>query len=184
MNTSTYDWGSGKSKVNINIMQVQEGNYVPYVFKTLIEFQFFKNSKLIESRTDLLDNKIQDFEYFLDFYPDSIAINQNKLLCQIQENLLSIKTIGVSSSINSELRPNPVISGNLTTLNLQIDKETNSRIDIYDSFGKNVQSVYNGILYPGNYEVNIPTKSLPSGVYFIQIRLEKKLNIQKLIIVE
>ncbi|OGU60441.1 MAG: hypothetical protein A2X64_06000 [Ignavibacteria bacterium GWF2_33_9] len=184
LHSTTYDWGKGNSKVNIQIEQVQEGLQIPYVFNTQIEFLFFKNSQLIGTQTDVLFKGLQDFTFYLDFYPDSIAINRNKLLCQIQENILSVNSTDNFNIQSAKLFPNPISKGNTATFQLQSKSDIMTKVEVIDLFGKSVLITFDDILPAGNYDINIPTNKFSSGTYFVRTTQGENTFVQKLIVVE
>jgi aminopeptidase N len=184
INSTTYDWGSGKSKVTVNLKQVQEGTNVPKLFVAPIEFQFFKDTILTETRTELNFIANQTFEFFLPFYPDSIAINTNKILCDIQENIISVKSTEDNQQLNSSIFPNPTIEGGTSKYNISISGNEQVTISVYNSFGQKVQDIFDGILADGNYEISLPTSSLNSGTFIIESNIGTKKLVHKLIIIE
>lgn len=183
LNTSTFDWGSGKSKINIQVEQVQEGINVPNVFTTPVEFLFFKDSTVMESKTVILNSRIQSFEFFLSFYPDSVALNTRKVLCDIEENLMSIKTTDNPLFATTQIAPNPVIKGYNAQLSLNFQSESNILIQIFDSFGRLINTIVEGNIPAGDYIITIPTDKLSSGTYLIKVEKGSNNKIQKLIVV-
>lgn len=184
INSAVFDWGSGKSKVKITLNQIQEGMKVPATFETPVEFLFFKDSVIIGSKEDYINSNNQTFEYILPFYPDSVAINSNKLLCTIQDNLLSINQTDITSLQNTNITPNPVKRGNEAKFSYCNSINQNVEIFICDYLGNKVQTILNENLPVGNFEIKFETNKLSSGSYFIVFRNNNLMNTIKCTVIE
>ncbi len=67
------------------------------------------------------------------------------------------------------LFPNPV--GKSTTLRLDLEKDSQALIEVYQMDGKLVRSVHSGPLPAGQSELKIQMRGLPAGNYFVRANL-------------
>ena len=94
-------------------------------------------------------------------------------------------TVGINElnakSINLNLYPNPT-KNNYSTLSFNLEDNAQATINVLNSLGQNVQTVYSGNLPKGNNKVAIKTANLSRGLYFVSIQLDDKITTQKLLI--
>lgn len=76
--------------------------------------------------------------------------------------------------------PNPFNSE--TTVQFATSRETTVQIDVYDSTGRLVSTVFSGKVQAGKHRVNINASSLTTGVYILQLRSESASISQKLVV--
>ncbi|MGB9701615.1 MAG: M1 family aminopeptidase [Candidatus Kapaibacteriota bacterium] len=177
------DWGLGRAKVKISLSQIQDYPGVPVSFITPLKFNFYKDSTLVQSEVVQLNKKYQTFEFELKFQPDSIAIDQNYLICQVNSNVLSVKNSENSDNLNS-IFPNPVFKGNLAKLKINIVSNDNISINVYNTLGQLVTTIYDGKLQPSNYEINIPTNNFTSGNYYILVKQNQVQQTYNFLVIE
>jgi aminopeptidase N len=163
------DWGLGRSKVTLSLNQIQDYPSVPTAFITPIKINFFQDSTLVQSEVIQLNKKYQTFEFELKFKPDSIAIDQNYLLCQVSSNVVSVKNIENNDKIHS-IFPNPVLKGALCNISVKINSNDKTSILLYNTMGQLVKTIYDGNLQPTNYKITFPTNDLNSGTYYLLIK--------------
>lgn len=100
----------------------------------------------------------------------------------IQNGLIT--TADNLSNFNFTIAPNPAKEKIVISIALPIS--ANLRIEIYDSFGKQIKNYVNLMLSEGThtFEWNLSTwdgKQIPSGVYFVKILAGNKAYVQKFI---
>ncbi|PID27429.1 MAG: hypothetical protein CR982_05660 [Candidatus Cloacimonadota bacterium] len=83
------------------------------------------------------------------------------MLSSIDENLLS--SVNLISNYPNPFNPS-------TTINLDLEKDLNISLDIYNNFGQKVTSLYKGELNRGTHSFNFDGKSLATGTYFSVVR--------------
>jgi len=69
--------------------------------------------------------------------------------------------------ILSQNYPNPF--NPVTKINFSIPKSEYITLKVYNSLGKEIETIVNKKLNAGNYEINFNASSLPSGVYFYRL---------------
>ncbi len=84
------------------------------------------------------------------------------------------------------VNPNPMKNG--AEINLAIPATTNLRVSVVDAAGRIVKSIYNGRILPGNYSfkwygVDYHGRVLPSGIYFVVVKRNSKLDTRRLVII-
>ncbi len=75
--------------------------------------------------------------------------------------------------------PNPFWDD--TTVKLNVDETTEASVSIYDVTGKEIISLYKGILERGNHEFKWNSSSLLRGLYFIKVKTPTREFVQKVI---
>ena len=78
--------------------------------------------------------------------------------------------------------PNPYNSS--TKIRFGISKKSNVKINVYDNLGKNILTILNEPLAPGNYETSINTGALSSGVYYYSLESDYAREVRKMIILK
>lgn len=72
----------------------------------------------------------------------------------------------------------------MTKINFDIPKTVNTKIIVYNVIGKEVATLLNDKLNPGNHEVDFGSLNLPEGTYFYKLIRDgfsetKKINLTK-----
>jgi len=78
----------------------------------------------------------------------------------------------------------PTISHGQCRLRYCIDRETRTRISLYDASGRRIYPLLDALQKPGEYDIDIPTHSLAIGVYFIHIKTDAGVAARKLTIIK
>ncbi len=78
--------------------------------------------------------------------------------------------------------PNPF--NPVTKIKFDIAKNTNAKLLVYDILGRIVETLINGDITAGRYEVNFDGASLSSGVYFYKLVTNEFTDTQKMLIVK
>ncbi len=75
--------------------------------------------------------------------------------------------------------PNPFRHS--TTFRYRLDQSVKVNLRIYDSFGRPVEDLMNGIQSPGLHQVTWNAESFPAGIYFLRLVKDKTVETVKLI---
>lgn len=78
------------------------------------------------------------------------------------------------------LFPNPVSSE--VTVRYGIPRNTNLSLGLYDLTGREVRSIYSGKQRAGYHTVKLSTSGLPNGIYFLRLKTDSFIKVQKLTI--
>jgi len=185
MTSNVQDWGLGRSKVTINISQIQNTDNVPLIFVSPVELQFFKNGVIADTATFLMKERNQQVEYELGFSPDSVVINRNKLLCEIISNITSVKELH-SSITDNLISPNPVHKGEIAKFKITNNNNDIIKINVYNVLGEFVNNIFTGNLNSNgaSYEISIPTSKLNAGNYYILIDKGTEQKSYHLVVIE
>ncbi|MBU2555829.1 MAG: T9SS type A sorting domain-containing protein [Bacteroidetes bacterium] len=93
---------------------------------------------------------------------------------------VGVINLGENAIQNFSIHPNPALQ--FTTLSFNNLIKCKVDISVYDSNGKEIESIYKGIIEKGNNEFRINTSKLPSGTYIIGLLNDNITISQKLII--
>jgi hypothetical protein len=102
------------------------------------------------------------------FYLDNIDVSGSPLAVQELFN-----------DANISIFPNPASS--TATLKLTVDENQKVNIRIYDLSGRTIQ-YFNSALTLGNNMIDLETKGLTNGVYFVEVSSESKTTTRRLVI--
>jgi hypothetical protein len=79
---------------------------------------------------------------------------------------VGVETVEAPSKFRlNDVYPNPVVNGH-AEISFSIDRNANTRLELYNSLGQFVKLLQAGELPTGPYAVNVNTNDLPSGVYY------------------
>jgi hypothetical protein len=78
--------------------------------------------------------------------------------------------------------PNPFNPS--TTIEFDIPERTNVKLIVYDILGREVETLIDKELEPGNYKINFTATNLPSGVYFYTLRTPKFTKTNKMLLIK
>jgi hypothetical protein len=78
--------------------------------------------------------------------------------------------------------PNPF--NPVTTINYQISETSLVTLKIYDTLGREITTLVNKQLSPGNYSVKFNGSSLPSGLYLYKLTTANYTSTRKLILLK
>ncbi len=88
----------------------------------------------------------------------------DRTILDVRDN---IKSIPVSFTLYQNY-PNPFNPN--TLIKYSIGNESFVTLKIYDSLGREVKTLVNGLQQSGNYEVNYQPDNLSTGIYFYTLR--------------
>lgn len=77
--------------------------------------------------------------------------------------------------------PNPFNASTTIRFTIENDFTLSTFLDIYDASGQWVESILNDHLPPGEYAIEWNGSLLPSGVYFVQLRIGDKTQSKKIV---
>ena len=81
-----------------------------------------------------------------------------------------------------EVYPNPLESGDILNVNVQMDRTITADMNLLGLDGKLIQSLKSQQFSVGGSNVTLNTSGLTSGVYLLEMRTESGVNIEKIII--
>ena len=71
-----------------------------------------------------------------------------------------------------------------TRVKLYIPQMSNIHLDVYDSYGRHVEELLNGIYKAGEYDMAWVASEYPSGIYFIKLSLLNEVHTTKVILMK
>ncbi len=113
-------------------------------------------------------------------HPDDLYLQWNKKDERIARIVkLSGTTDSIATGVNkgqnkleftlAQSYPNPF--NPTTKISFTIPKEGNVTLKVYDILGREISTLINSELKPGNYNINFSAENLPSGVYLYNLRV-------------
>lgn len=93
---------------------------------------------------------------------NSVEIPLMSLATAIDEPQEQTNKIGVAY-------PNP--AADVSFINLEVDDNTNTSVELYDMFGKKIRTIKNATLAPGTHNVAVYVGDLPAAMYMVQIKM-------------
>ena len=177
-------WGANNYKITIDISQTQTGMNITDVFKTPVRILFFKDSTEKIYKDLYISQRDDTLETFISFRPDSIAIDETYLLCQVAETILGVDN-QVKTNDEVTIFPNPIIKGNNAVLDFQSFDYANSEISIFDELGRKIKDITPNFGKNSSSNIEFSTSDLLTGIYFIKISSRNNLGakILKLIVI-
>jgi PKD repeat protein len=113
---------------------------------------------------------------------DSIQRTSNTM---VYVNVINPATLGIKAveSLNNwSVYPNPV--SNSMTINYNLSASTDVMINIYDMLGNKVSSIANEKEVAGQHAITWNAKSIPQGIYIMQVRVDDKVLNQRITVLK
>ncbi|OFX76837.1 MAG: hypothetical protein A2X12_11740 [Bacteroidetes bacterium GWE2_29_8] len=102
-------------------------------------------------------------------YSDFSAINTFNTL-----SAKSLEGYVVENKANGEISyniyPNPTIDN--STLNINLNKDSQLNIEVYDLLGQKIENIYSGYQIEGNHKFLIDSKTFRTGTYIVKITID------------
>jgi len=143
----------------------------------------------IEGNNTLNLNKIrgigiQVFAYD-DVHPDHGGTAQGEFIIDNMELIGNVTSVSTDRQILekftlSQNYPNPF--NPTTTIEFNLPKQSNVRVDVFNTLGQQVKSLVNGEFSAGEHSVKFDAGALSSGVYFYRLQTGDFLEIKKMIL--
>ncbi|MBX3042256.1 MAG: T9SS type A sorting domain-containing protein [Candidatus Kapabacteria bacterium] len=175
INAEFPDNNPDKYEYDVFISQVQdpEQSYQE-VYEMWIDILFLDdNDNLLKSESVYNNSRNQKFSFEFDFPVQKILIDYRKVLCEIEEFVVSVSDNRISKA-KVRIAPNPALSGE--SINLFYDNDVNiTRIKIFDLTG-------NLIYQKDGNSLNQINFALPQGFYIAEFRTKYGIIREKLII--
>ncbi|HEX8313467.1 MAG TPA: alpha-amylase family glycosyl hydrolase [Flavisolibacter sp.] len=121
------------------------------------------------------------YDYFGNFIQPATGSAQNFTLqpgefhVYINRNVNNVVSTPVTNvpwngaTLEAKLYPNPLV-GTAYSLEIKIPQSGKTIVELYNSVGQFVSTVYNGFLTNGTRVLSLPHLQKPSGIYFLKVR--------------
>lgn len=128
-------------------------------------------------------NYFADGTYFITLQATNASGCITSFTDSVVVNSTGIEANGTLAT-NFSVYPNPFVTSSHISYNL--NGECNVTLEIYDMLGKNVETVFNGMQASGSYIYSFDSRkeAIPSNMYFVKLRVNENIYIQKLIRVQ
>jgi len=186
----TVDWNTnyvaGNWVINLTVMQSNNSN--PDFFKMPIDI------KINTSAGDTLitifnDEQTQEFEFILDAFPLSLSFDpENEILKDINSftgvnDIYAPGRILLHQNYPNPFNPTTKIKFSIANVGDENIRPLQTvKLIIYDILGREVATLVNKHLTPGNYEVEFNAEGLSSGVYYYRLEAGSYSNTKKMIL--
>lgn len=138
--------------------------------------KIYQNSKRIASK--IMNVNSVNYVMF-DIVPDSgeIQIIKDKLTSNYEDSKSMIKSPFLFQNYPNPFNP-------LTTINYRISENSFVSLKVYDVNGREVTTLVNNRLLPGNYSIEFNGKSLSSGLYMCRLNSGSYTSVRKIILLK
>ena len=121
-------------------------------------------------------NSLQNRVYVANYASATVSVIRDSIISGVEENnqLLSRARLSI------EIYPNPAKT--LTAIRYSLPAESKISLQLYDISGRLVKTLVNESKKSGIYNVNLNTKILSAGVYFLSLQTESRRIIEKIVI--
>jgi aminopeptidase N len=185
INSNVHVDQSNNYSADITLKQRQDGSTVAEVFHAPVMLRFFdETGALIHSQEVINTQREQTFNISLPSFPDSVAIDQTLLLCEVFDNIVSVKEETEPGNISNEVYPNPLHAGETGKIGLVLSLDSRVNAEIYDLNGARLAEVYEGFLSQSTYSLSFATAGLARGVYILKISDNGSFLIKKFTVAE
>jgi aminopeptidase N len=170
LNTNLSSTDNNKYKVKVKIDQTQTGINVPDVFVVPLTVTCVSADSIQTFSTQIINNqRSQVTEFEAPFKPSFVTVDTVSVLSELASTVTSVREIAGSENINSEVFPNPAVSGSQCYLDINIASAGNLTAEIYNEIGRKSATIYNGFIEPGNFRLGFDTRDLNAGAYMVRV---------------
>lgn len=115
------------------------------------------------------DIKIQTIfpEASLCILPEESSIKMDMRTCFTEGRLVVASPL---PDFLAEIVPNPTAED--FDINIQVAFESNVRVELFNSLGEKVRTIFDGVLKTGSYSFYVPTSNISRGLYFVRMRTD------------
>ena len=106
------------------------------------------------------------------FMGSEFASEQSIMFTTIDENVFNTFNL-------EQIYPNPF--NNATNIRFSLQKQADSRIEIYDLTGQKIIELLNNNLAAGTHEITWQANNCPSGIYFLKLSVGNQIAIKKVV---
>lgn len=155
-----FQWESGSKISDIDI--IGDGLYASTIYGLFASDDFGKNWSYSD------EGMLRSFVLSLTLQPDKhLYVTTLTGVYRSIDEITSISDEPVAiGNLLLKVSPNPLnISGNISVVS---NETTNLKLSIFNSAGKFINYVYNGLVSQGETTLSIQTSELPSGQYFLR----------------
>lgn len=154
-------------------------------------FQIFRNNEFLTSIPGGGTTSVTNYYEYIDrdVFPGNTYtyiltdVAYNGDVCLHDEQELTISIPGKKKNIRTgSVYPNP---GNpAMTLPLEVQEAADVSVLLYDIRGRKMRDVLSGYYTGGTYDLTLDLSGIPSGVYILQVRSDKVISKQKVLLMK
>lgn len=190
------EWSSiygASNKYLVSLKVIQQPQSYPQYFTMPVELKFITVSG--DTTIQIFNNTLsQDFDIILNDKPLELIFDPNNW---ILKDIISITSIKGNENLPenyqlSQNYPNPfnlntIINYSIPFKKEDIESKTSVQLKIYDSLGREIQTLINGPVEPGNYELILDSKifnNRSSGIYYYSLIADNFTQTKKMVLLK
>lgn len=172
--------------VTVVVEQTQTGEHIASVFVMPLKVTLKGSNNQREVVSFVNDQRVQTLSLYTSFPVTSVVLNEdNDVLAETEDAVVGVREIdGAAIAHHVEVLPNPVHIGADLVLQISLSSATPLTVELLDILGRPVQTLYNGALLSGAYQVSQHVSATQPGVYFVKITSGRQTDIRKILLVE
>jgi len=176
--------------VQVKIDQIQKGNNIADVFVTPLTLRFHDNySKAIHDVTFINNQRSQTVTARVPFLPRNVILDEDdNIICKKRDSSVIVsvleETVPNIGTLSVSITPNPVQTSSTPVVHYRVAKQGMVTIVLHNQIGQVVQTLHNGVMPEGTFQVNAQLQHLPVGIYFMEIRNGENSFFEKMLITD
>ena len=101
----------------------------------------------------------------------------------LEADKLVISSVNIPEEYSLEQNyPNPFNPG--TTIKFSVPKQTQLKINLYNSLGEFIRTLADGLYEAGNYKINVDASDLPSSIYIYRLESPESVITNKMVLIK
>ena len=124
------------------------------------------------------DRSVQ-FDIWGDNIAETVELLNDAIIKTEAEGLLSSVEDNLTNVTAFEIFPNPTIDN--ASIDITLDDSSEVKIEIYNTVGQMIQSIYNGELNSGAQRIEFNASELPAGINWIKVEMNGEAHMEQLI---
>ncbi len=161
----SYPNSNGNYSGFVVIDQTQSGNNVPNVFQTPVKLLFHCGEQ-IEEKVFFVKSRTEAFDFELNCFPDSFAVDTTYILCQIENKFLSVQQLKIPKEAQFVLQPT---SGKIFQLLANLQGQSKITIEVFNSIGQILDKFSDLNINNNSFVTTIDFSRYSSGFYYVRI---------------
>lgn len=166
----------------VNDVSAETGNLNPWeVFP--IEFDYQVPAGLTEETVDTIIVSVEMSQFWTLEKKFALICNPN-FITSIDEEEKVVSAFELAQNYPNPFNPTTTIRFSVPNVGDEYIRPLQTKLIVFDILGKEVATMINQKLQPGNHEVQFDAASLSSGIYFYQIITDSFIDTKKMVLIK